>query len=145
GRLEAARDLRIHIWNPVVEYGASARSPNSSSIDIILESDRNAVQRTSQFACALFRIEFPRLRQGLLPHDGDERVELGVVSPDAREERFSKLGRSDRARPDTGARVGETQRCQLFRRLPARGERASEGNSESTASELVHKAIVVFL
>src|SRR5260370_41797614 len=84
GRLETPRHLCVFIGNTIVEDRAGGSSAYAGGVDIVLQRDGYAVQRTAKFAGALFGLELMRLGERLIAQDGDEGVQLRIRSEERR-------------------------------------------------------------
>src|SRR4030095_726882 len=80
--LQASYDLGVCRRNSVFEYLARQRSSYSCRIDVVLDSDGDAVERTAPFAPTHLAFGFPRRRPLLSGGHRDEGVDDGVQSID---------------------------------------------------------------
>ena len=66
---------------------------DAGRVDVVLERDRDAVQRPAPLPALLFRFHLPRRGERLLRDDRDEGVERRVVLLDPRQARLRQLDR----------------------------------------------------
>ena len=118
---ESARHFGILSRHPVVEHRAGGSRPDAGRVDVVLERNRNAVQRAAQPAGPLFGVERARLREGGLARHRDEGVDFRVVNLDALQAGVHEVGRRDRPRLDAGRCLAQSQageRVSRSRRVP---------------------------
>ena len=85
GGEQAAHDLCVLGGQAIVEDGAGRGCARAHGVDVVLERDRNTVERSAQLAGTLLLVEHLGARERLLAHHGDERVQLRLVDGDPRE------------------------------------------------------------
>ena len=93
--LQSARDFGIFGRNAVLEQLARAGGANAGGVDVVLERDRNAVQRPAPLPTLLLGLHLPRRGERLFGDDGDEGVQLRVVLVDSLQARLRQLDRRD--------------------------------------------------
>ena len=110
---------RVLVRNAVGVHGAPGRGQHARRIDVVLQRDRNAVQRATPLPPGEFLPERPRARRGPFAGHGDEGVEALVEAPDALDVRLHQLERRKRAGTNQPLGFGDAQR----RRIGGLGER----------------------
>ena len=121
GGFQAAHHLGVFRGNPFVEDGAGGGGPHAGRVDVVLECDRDAVQRAAEFSGRLLGLKLPGLLQRVIPHHRDERVQLGIVDLDPGEARFHQLLWRDAAGSNARRRLGKGQVRQVVQALGAQG------------------------
>jgi hypothetical protein len=76
--LQPAYDLGVRGRNAIFEDCAGQSRPYASRIDVVLESERDAVEWSAPPAAPHLGVGFTRLRYGLISGHGDKSVEGGV-------------------------------------------------------------------
>ena len=99
----------ILLRNTIVKNCTGCSGTDTRGVDIVFQSDRNAVKRSAELAGELLRIEIPRLGNRLIPQNGDERIQLGVIGLDAGKAGFGELHRGHGPRSNTGGGFAESQ------------------------------------
>jgi hypothetical protein len=99
-RLQPSYDFCVRRGNAVFEYGAGQCGSYSCRIDVVFESDRDAVERPAPPAAPHLGFGFTRLRHRLLGRNGDECVEGGVQLLDPQQARTRQLDGRDRFSTD---------------------------------------------
>src|SRR5207247_8573898 len=107
---EPPRDFGILGRHAIVEYGACSRRADARGVDIVLEGNRDPVQRAAELAGTLLGIEQLRLGQRAVAGDGDERVDFWIVDVDAREAGAYKIRRCHAPGPDPRRSLSERER-----------------------------------
>lgn len=131
---EAAGDFGVFGGDTIVEDGAGAGGADAGGVDVVFESDGNAVEGTADTAGGNFGIGRAGSGEGLLAEDGDESVDLGVVSVDAGEAGFSEGGRGERAVAQAGGGLGDGEAGGVREGLGLKSEGGcEEGKSKCTA------------
>ena len=153
GGCEAARHLRVFGGHAIVEHGARGRRAHTGRVDVVLEGDRNAVQRTAHAAGAPVGVERSGLRQRRFTRDRDERVDLWVVNVDAREARVHEIDGRHGARLQPRRRFGQREpgervlsadcrrrgRSRRLDRSGMRRARSGRGRAEHSDRELASR------
>src|ERR1700676_348109 len=94
--LETPNYFRILRRHTIGEDRAGGCSAYAGCVDQIFQSNWNAVQRSAPSAALALGFEFACLRQRLLAHDRDVRVERRVEFLDSVQALLSKLDRGSR-------------------------------------------------
>ena len=123
GGSEPPRHLGVFGRDAIVEHRARGGRSQARGVDVVLQRDRNAVERPPQSAGALFGVEHPGLGQSRFTCDGNEGVDLGVVHVDAREAGLHEVGRRDRAGLQPCRDLGQRQPGKRIRSGPGRRRR----------------------
>ena len=108
-RLEPRHHLGVLIRDAVREHRARRRRQHPRRIDVVLQRDRNAVQRTAPPAPRQLRLERPRALDGALLGHRHEGVELRVQTPDARDVGLHEIQRREVAAANEALRLGDAQ------------------------------------
>jgi len=69
GSLQTSRNLGILLRYAVVEYSAGGGGADTGGVDVVLQSDGNAMKRSTEAAAPLLGIEHTRLFQRRFPGD----------------------------------------------------------------------------
>jgi hypothetical protein len=83
GRLEAPHDVRIFGRHALPEHVARRRRADAGRVDVVLQRDRNPVQRAAEFPVPLLRFHLPRGGERPIGGHRDERVQRRVEPADA--------------------------------------------------------------
>src|SRR5256885_57688 len=94
--LELCDDVRVTIWNEVLQKLCAGGGANSGGMDIVFQRNGNSMKRTAiatRFAAGRrqFRFGFFGLVQSKFRRDGEIGVQFGIVAVNAREEMFGQL------------------------------------------------------
>ena len=100
GALEARDHLGVFRRNAIGEDGAGARGLDARRVEQIFQPDGDSVQRAAPRAGVSLGLERPRLPQGLVRHNGDEGIQLGIQALDAIETRARQFHRRNLLRTD---------------------------------------------
>jgi hypothetical protein len=130
--LEPFGDKGIMVRNAIIEDLAGRGSACACCVDVVLQSDRQTMERTTELSCFGFGIEGFGLLHRIGSHDRDERIELRVVDLDAFEEGLSQFDRRYLMRPDLLRSLRERQLSQgIWVFSPSDGACALQANKRT--------------
>src|SRR5688572_20399770 len=82
GPLQPQDDLGVLLGHAILEDAAGGRRQYASSVDVVLERDRDAMERPARPAAPELALDLTGRSQRLLTRDGDKRVDRTIVSLD---------------------------------------------------------------
>lgn len=131
---EAAGDLGVFGGDTVVEDGAGGGGADAGGVDVVFESDGNAVEGTADAAGGDFGISAAGGGEGLLAENSDEGVDLGIVSIDAGEAGFGEGRGGELAIAEAGGGLGEGEAGGVGEGLGLEGQGGGEKGKSKCAA-----------
>jgi hypothetical protein len=113
GCFQPAYDFGVRGGNAILKDGAGQRRPDTCRVDVVLESDWDAVKRPAPLATSHLSFRFTRLRQSLLGGHGDEGVKDGVQPFDLLQTGTRQLDRRDCFSAHQSAGFADAQRGEI--------------------------------
>ena len=97
GLLQPRHDLGVLVRHAIREHGARGGRQHPRRVDVVLERDRNPVQRSAPPPAGELRLELPRPGRGALAGHGDVGIEARIDAADPLEVGLHQLRRRQRA------------------------------------------------